>query len=457
MSIDLISSDVVSFISHKLCDRDLLNFSQTSKKFRGIIKKRFNEYVVIYKIMYSELSNVCAIIERDHPDFLKAIEHNNYLQTRKQQQKFNYYRFLQWSNISTINIGRVTFSMKVSEFSSTLAPVFHTNRSNIENVNRILEQKISKLEKRFKKENYSIFPEKHNKKHVRLKDNLDKVEKDSCSTISFYHLYNDEGYYFDAATFQYHKKLTKGILVKMYDGLWNSIINKKIEKKEKLQFNRYLLTHDNGGIPFAVLRTCDDNYIAGYDIEGSLYNKEKSTHSRDVLILKRSGEFECNDGEYESLDNYDILVCEYRNVIQIFEGISTPWSDDEDDDEDSESESYVENDVNSVLLHIKQNRYVHIGINVYEFETPENDNIIKYFSHMGSNDVPYPIALGEKYVYFMLNYVCVPRSEFPKRFQESIDEYEDAYTYFYGYIDEYLKIQKKYDFVNFKCIHPRFY
>ena len=45
---------------------------------------------------------------------------------------------------------------------------------------------------------------------------------------------------------------------------------------------------------------------------------------------------------------------------------------------------------NSILLHITGNRYIFIGMYIYEFESAEP--IIEYISPIGNNDVPYPFA-----------------------------------------------------------------
>lgn len=55
---------------------------------------------------------------------------------------------------------------------------------------------------------------------------------------------------------------------------------------------------------------------------------------------------------------------------------------------------------NSILAHLGKNKYLWIGIQINEFETPQNDVIEKYFSMIGNNDVPYPVALGKKFVYY---------------------------------------------------------
>lgn len=78
-----------------------------------------------------------------------------------------------------------------------------------------------------------------------------------------------------------------------------------------------------------------------------------------------------------------------------------------------------------------KNIYIHIGSEIYEFQAPEK--IDKYFSLVGNNDVPYPIALSKNYVYFMLegdhNYVN------RNRFSPKTNWY-DAYAIYYGYIPD---------------------
>ena len=53
---------------------------------------------------------------------------------------------------------------------------------------------------------------------------------------------------------------------------------------------------------------------------------------------------------------------------------------------------------NSILLSLGKNKYVFIGQKIIEFTT-KKDKIIDFVSPVGNNDVPYPFAIGEKYVY----------------------------------------------------------
>ena len=56
---------------------------------------------------------------------------------------------------------------------------------------------------------------------------------------------------------------------------------------------------------------------------------------------------------------------------------------------------------NSLLLQISNKRYVYVGDCVFSFEPVDGDVIVKYYSPVGNNDVPYPYAVGKKYVYLM--------------------------------------------------------
>jgi len=86
---------------------------------------------------------------------------------------------------------------------------------------------------------------------------------------------------------------------------------------------------------------------------------------------------------------------------------------------------------NSILLQIAKKRYVYIGDSIYEFDM--EDEVEKYFSLIGNNDVPYPVLRGSKNVYFMLDRKYVPRDEFPDLYTDK--EWENAYSTYYGVWD----------------------
>jgi len=83
---------------------------------------------------------------------------------------------------------------------------------------------------------------------------------------------------------------------------------------------------------------------------------------------------------------------------------------------------------NSILLKVGKS-YVYVGDKIYQF-TP-TDEIEDYYSLVGNNDVPYPVALGKENVYFMLDKKYVPRVFFPEKM-----DWENAYQEFIGAWDE---------------------
>ena len=69
-----------------------------------------------------------------------------------------------------------------------------------------------------------------------------------------------------------------------------------------------------------------------------------------------------------------------------------------------------------------------------------DDNIIKYYSSIGSNDVPYPVAIGEKYVYFLVEKTYVLKTLLKKNSKES------------EYINDYYEYIKKKDINKIKNV-----
>ena len=109
------------------------------------------------------------------------------------------------------------------------------------------------------------------------------------------------------------------------------------------------------------------------------------------------------------------------------------------------------------LFEIGDKKYIHVGENVFSFET--NDEIKDYFSERGNNDVKYSFAGGKENIYFMFYQKYIP-----------IQEYENStvkneYQYLYKK-DEELKgdnntvenegiVEYGNDFLNCKIIHSK--
>lgn len=182
---------------------------------------------------------------------------------------------------------------------------------------------------------------------------------------------------------------------------------KPIKESEFNEFNvplnktlqgKIYITHDNGGRPYLV-----------------------EHNGRNVRIFKKSKEFRDLDwDDQEKLTKgmrsqkvlYSELIKEYKNVKKFFSG--------------RDYSGYGMHG-NSVLFELPKNRYVHVGVSIYEFTT--DGPVVAFHSYMGNNDVPYPVTLTDDYAYFMLDTVYVPRDEFPKGIN-----WNDAYAAFYGHM-----------------------
>ena len=111
----------------------------------------------------------------------------------------------------------------------------------------------------------------------------------------------------------------------------------------------------------------------------------------------------------------------------------------------------------NLLFEIEDKKFVHVGENVFSFET--NDEIEDYFSEHGYNDVKYSFARGKENIYFMLHQKYIPIQEY----ENSIVKNEYKYLY---KKDNELKggnitvendgiVEYGNDFINCKIIHSK--
>jgi len=164
---------------------------------------------------------------------------------------------------------------------------------------------------------------------------------------------------------------------------------KSRKKSSKLLTGEKYLIFDNGGRPYKVV-------IKGKGL--------------DIFTYDDSVE----DINY---DDYPILIKSYRNLKKIFipKGI------------DDRGDSWSGGKGNTILAHISGNRYLFIGPWIYEFET--KGKILEYHSQVGNSGVPYPLAVGENNVYFLIEkgeegYLSREYfEEFPKKYSWAIDGY----------------------------------
>jgi len=145
-------------------------------------------------------------------------------------------------------------------------------------------------------------------------------------------------------------------------------------------------THDNGGRPFFV--TVDKNYVTVY----------KNDMDYDTGVSSRGPEVYSTEAS--------VVFVGHRSKTGDYDGLS---------DKDGLG--------NSLLLKVGT-KYVFIGHEIFEFKTLPGDTIVDFVSNIGNSDVPYPYAVGDQYVYFMLQWTKGPRFSVVKTFfNESYDAY----------------------------------
>lgn len=151
---------------------------------------------------------------------------------------------------------------------------------------------------------------------------------------------------------------------------------------------------DNGGIPFIVDVT--RNNIKVYLTN---FSADCTKNSKTIMI----GEF---------IDYKKIFVSIDASVTTKFDGVS-------------------------LLIQLDDTKYVFIGTSIYEFKS--NEQIIKFYSKMGNNDVPYSWGLTENIVYFFEDQSFIKSSEI-WRFMPA---YSDPYMFLYGMNEDIYTVEGK--------------
>jgi hypothetical protein len=80
---------------------------------------------------------------------------------------------------------------------------------------------------------------------------------------------------------------------------------------------------------------------------------------------------------------------------------------------------------NTLLIDIGNNRYMHVGDELYTFKTLNGEKILQYYSPIGNSQVPYPYAVGENNTYLMLERAIIPNNSY------SQTPHKDPYTVYY--------------------------
>lgn len=194
----------------------------------------------------------------------------------------------------------------------------------------------------------------------------------------------------------------------------------KVAEPKKPTGKKYYV-HDNGGRPFEVIVNKNKAYIYKRELDPDYIDEYKSTYTK--------------------------LIKAYT-VKKVYPGKSDGKS--KATNHGSKNNRYFLG--NSVLLQLSANKYVYIGDKIYEFDM--KDKLLQFHSPVGPNDVPYPLIVGDKYVYFLLDQRYVDKNMFPKN-----QKWVEAYTPYFGEFTPKggwkSKIKDKSKKMRVKIIHKR--
>ncbi len=194
--------------------------------------------------------------------------------------------------------------------------------------------------------------------------------------------------------------------------------------KRKLDEEKIYYTNDEGSIPFKVVVNINHTMIYKEKvIKSNHYNLFVQKYEPiEVYIGNSHINLLCDDDKYEG----NSILLKIRN----------------------NKKQYNDNHQNN-NNHQNDYKYVYIGHNVYEFNI-ESDDTFEYFYSVVDENISYPILLGKKNIYFLLDYVYIPRKHFPQNVN-----LEESYNYYYesgnlGLYDYEMPIRNK----KFICHSP---
>jgi hypothetical protein len=151
------------------------------------------------------------------------------------------------------------------------------------------------------------------------------------------------------------------------------------ESKINLKGYKKYFIHNNGGRPYLVYNKGNSVYI---------YKSDKSREEKKD-----------NDLDYNKLEKH-------IDALKVFIGKSP----DMKMTRSSGTNNKINTDGNTILLHLdskssanKINHKYMIISECIKIFTTNDDEITYYFSPIGNSDVPYPFAIGKKYVYVLWN------------------------------------------------------
>ena len=107
------------------------------------------------------------------------------------------------------------------------------------------------------------------------------------------------------------------------------------------------------------------------------------------------------------------------------------------------------------LFKIEDKKYIHVGENLFSFET--DDEIVKYSSEHGFNDVKLPFAHGKENSYIMSHQKYIPIQEYENSIEKSEYDYLYKKKKEINNDPEGIDIIYGTDFLNCKIIHSKQY
>jgi hypothetical protein len=161
--------------------------------------------------------------------------------------------------------------------------------------------------------------------------------------------------------------------------------------------------------------------------------KETSNKSKKWIQLK--GYFTINNGSHPffvHVNSKEKQINIYKQKTNKFKFFKSIYYENIFIGKSSNKKIY---DGNTILIEKSPKKFVFIGDIMYNFTI--KDDVVKYYSPVENNQVPYPILLGSKNIYFMLDKKYVDLSTFPKKIN-----FEQAYAYFYGYGSDKIQYSK---------------
>ena len=193
--------------------------------------------------------------------------------------------------------------------------------------------------------------------------------------------------------------------------------------KQPLTGSKIYYIHDNHGRPFKVI------------VDGG---------NKNIKVYKDIRNLRAKDIPEEPIYDKLVLQTKYKTL---FNGSPLPKGEDKVAFEPG----------NSILIYVNGNKYIYIGHEIYSFETAsgKDNEIIKYISPIGNNDVPYPYAISEKNTYLMIEDVILDNQYLNDSRISSDNQYKnDPYCLYYGWCGE-NNLKEKAIKLKKKIIHKR--